>query len=670
MGKSLTRRILESHAVEGEWIPGDTLAVRVHQVLTHDLLGPLVFLQFAALGLPRFKVELAATYADHSVFQTDSRMTRDHHFIRTASRKFGAYYSRPGAGICHQVHLERFAVPGKVLLGSDSHTPTAGGLGMIAIGAGGLDVTAALAGGPYRLAVPRVTSVRLTGALRPWVTAKDVILELIRRTTVKGGVGHIFEFTGPGIRHLTVPERATLTNMSAEFGATTAIFPSDEATLDYLRRAGRESAWTPLEADPDAEYDGRIEIDLTQVEPLVACPSMPDRVVPARELRGLKVDQVIVGSCTNGSYVDILQVAQILDGRAVHPDVELVINPSSKQSAELLAREGWTARLMATGANLSESTCGPCIGLAHIPAQGSVSLRTFNRNFRGRSGLKDDRVYLSSPVVAAIAAVTGEIQDPEDWAAAEARRGEAPVAPGVHLPERFNLSSHDIVPPASEDEARAITLPITDDMVALPPLDPLPEHVSARVVGVFGDDITTDDISPASSEALAAMTNLPLAAGFTFAGLDPGFIERAKAAGVGVIVAGRNYGQGSSRENSAIAPRYLGVRVVIARSFARIHRANLINWGILPFMLAEEEETARETTGRDPALGDVIEFSDVRGWLIRSGPAPRGGRSPVYLARNARQESAIQVQHDLSKRELYMVLSGGLFSSLKADPAA
>ncbi|MGH2376492.1 MAG: aconitate hydratase [bacterium] len=659
MGRSLTRKVLESHTAEGTWIPGETLAVRVQQVLTHDLLGPLVFLQFAALGLSRFKVELAATYADHSVFQVDPRMMRDHQFIRIASRKFGAYYSRPGAGICHQVHLERFAAPGKVLLGSDSHTPTAGGIGMIAIGAGGLDVTAALAGGPFRLPVPLVTAVHLTGRLSPWVTTKDVILELLRRLTVKGGVGKVFEFIGPGVRTLTVPERATLTNMSAELGATTAIFPSDEVTRDYLRRAGREAAWQPVHADPDADYDDRLEVDLAAIEPLVATPSMPDRVVPARDLDGVKVDQVMVGSCTNGSYVDILQVARILEGRAVHPDVELVINPSSKQSIELLSAEGWASRLMAAGANLSEATCGPCIGLAHIPAEGSVSLRTFNRNFLGRSGARQDRVYLASPVVAAIAAVTGEITDPRDWAAREASRGVAVSVPDVMLPDRFNLASHDIIPPASEDEARAIDLPITDDMVALPPLDPLPETLSARVVGVFGDDITTDDISPASGEALAAMTNLPLAAGFTFARLDPGFVERAKAAGIGVIVGGSNYGQGSSRENSAIAPRYLGVRAVIARSFARIHRANLINWGILPLVRAEDAHTLD--------LDDLIEFSNLREWLIRTGSVPPGGRSPVFRARAAAKGDGVDVQHDLNRRELFMVLSGGLFPSLRNE---
>ncbi len=670
MGKSLTRKILELHLVEGEWVPGDTLAIRVGQVLTHDALGTLVFLQFAAIGLPRIKTELAVTYADHNVFQVDSRMSRDHQFIRAASRKFGAYYSRPGAGICHQVHLERFAVPGKVLLGSDSHTPTAGGLGMFAIGAGGLDVTAALAGSPYRVLVPKVTAVRLTEALQPWVTAKDVILELLRRLTVKGGVGRVLEFIGPGVRTLTVPERATITNMTAELGATTAIFPSDEVTLDYLRRAGREAAWHSLAPDPDADYDERIELDLSQVEPLVACPSSPDRVVPARELDGLKVDQVLVGTCTNGSYVDILQVAKVLDGRAVHPNVELTINPSSKQSMELLAKEGWIARLMASGANLSESTCGPCIGLTHVPASGSVSLRAFNRNYSGRSGSRQDRVYLSSPVVAAVAAVTGEIRDPRDWAESETRHGVAVGAPTVSLPERFYLSANDILSPLSEDEAKSVDLPISADMTALPPFEPLPEALSAWVVGVFGDDITTDDIVPATSEALAVMTNLPLMAKLTFASLDPGFPERAKAAAVGVIVAGSNYGQGSSRENAALAPRFLGVRVVLARSFARIHRANLINWGILPFILAVDAQSGASGASLPLGLNDEIVFPSLKAWLIQSGPAPRGSQSPLYRAWNGTKRTDVPLQHDLSHRELFMVLSGGLFPSLKERPAA
>ncbi len=661
MGRSLTRKILEAHQVEGDWTPGDTLAVKVDQVLTHDALGALVFLQFAAIGLPRIKIPLAVTYADHNVFQVDGRMSRDHQFIRVAARKFGSYYSRPGAGICHQVHLERFAAPGLVLLGSDSHTPTAGGLGMIAIGAGGLDVTAALAGSPYRVPVPRVTAVHLTGHLPPWVTAKDVILELLRRHTVKGGVGRIFEFTGPGVLTLTVPERATITNMTAELGATTAIFPSDELTRDYLRRAGREAVWQPLAPDLDADYDERIELDLSQLEPLVACPSSPDRVVPARELDGLKVNQVLVGTCTNGSYVDILQVAMVLDGRIVHSDVELTINPSSRQSMELLAEEGWIAKLLASGANLSESTCGPCIGLTHVPAPGSVSLRTFNRNYSGRSGSAQDRVYLASPVVAAVAAVCGILRDPRAWAGEVHRSGTPAPVPIVRLPERFKQRPGDILPPLSEDEASAVSLPISAEMVAMPPLDPLPETLSARVVGVFGDDITTDDIVPATSEALAVMTELPTMAKLTFVRLDPKFYTRALAASVGVIVAGQNYGQGSSRENAALAPRHLGVRAVLARSFARIHRANLINWGILPFILTDGQEGAAPTLTCD----DVLEFPDLKRWLIQTGPAPRDGPSPLFHVKNLTRGTMVAVQHDLSQRELFTVLAGGFFPSLR-----
>jgi aconitate hydratase len=630
-------------------------------VLTHDALGTLVFLQFAALGIPRIKVDLAVTYADHNVFQVDNRMTRDHRFIGVAARKFGAYYSRPGAGICHQVHLERFAAPGKVLLGSDSHTPTAGGLGMVAIGAGGLDVTAALAGGPYRIPVPVMTGVHLTGQLPQWVTAKDVILELLRRLTVKGGRGRIFEFTGPGVCTLTTPERATITNMTAELGATTAIFPSDEVTLDYLRRAGREAVWQPIGPDPDADYDERLELDLSGVEPLVACPGSPDRVVPARALDGLKVHQVLVGTCTNGSYVDILQVAKILDGRAVHPDVEVIINPSSKQSVELLAEDGWLAKLLASGANLSEATCGPCIGLTHVPAPGSISLRTFNRNYSGRSGAQSDQVYLASPVVAAVAAACGVLRDPRDWALEEATRGATVPVPSVQLPERLNRSSPDILPPFSAAEAASVDLPIGEDMVALPRLDPLPETLVGQVVGVFGDDITTDDIVPFTSEASALMTNLPAMAEFTFARLDPGFAERAKAAGIGVIVAGQNYGQGSSRENAALTPRHLGVRAVVAQSFARIHRTNLINWGILPLILIQDRPGGAVSLRRD----DRVEFAQLKAWLLRSGPAPVGGRSPVFSAMNLTGKAEFLVQHDLSQRELVTILAGGLFLSLR-----
>jgi len=662
VGKSLTQKIFESHLLEGAWAPGETLALKVDQVLTHDALGTLVFLQFAALGIPRIKVDLAVTYADHHVFQVDSRMTRNHHFIGIAARKFGAYYSRPGAGICHQVHLERFAVPGKMLLGSDSHTPTAGGLGMVAVGAGGLDVTAALAGGPYRIQVPVVTEVQLTGHLSAWVTAKDVILELLRRLTVKGGRGRIFEFTGPGVHTLTAVERATITNMTAELGATTGIFPSDEVTRDYLKRAGRETAWQPMSPDPEADYDEHLRLDLSGVEPLVACPGSPDRVVPARALDGLKVHQVLVGTCTNGSYADILQVAQILDGRTVHPDVEVIINPSSKQSVELLAEEGWVTKLLASGANLSEATCGPCIGLTHVPAPGSISLRAFNRNYSGRSGTLSDQVYLVSPVVAAVAGVAGVLRDPRDWAVAEATRGATVTAPRVRLPDRLNRTTPDILPPLSPADAASVELPISEDMMALPRLDPLPESLIGYVVGVFGDDITTDDIVPFTGEASALMTNLPAMAEFTFARLDPGFAKRAKAVGIGVIVAGQNYGQGSSRENAALTPRHLGVRVVLAQSFARIHRANLINWGILPFILILDRPEGAAMLRRD----DRVEFAELKAWLLRTGPAPTGGRSPVFTATNLTAKAEFSVQHDLSQRELLTVIAGGLFPSLQA----
>lgn len=656
VGWNLTRQILESRRVEGEWAPGETLAVRVDQVLTHDALGALVFLQFAALGLPRVRVPLAVAYADHNVFQVDPLMTRDHRFIRTAARKFGAYYSPPGAGICHQVHLERFAAPGGILLGSDSHTPTAGGLGMVAVGAGGLDVTLALAGGAYRLPVPRVTGVRLYGRLQPWVTAKDVILALLARLSVKGGRGRIFEFTGPGVAGLTVPERATIANMCTELGAISGIFPSDGQTRAYLEAMGRVDAWRPLEPEPGAHYDDVIELDLDAVEPLAACPGMPDRVRPVREIAGIPVDQVLVGSCTNGSYSDVRQVADVLAGRRVHPDVEFVINPASRSAVRWLAREGRLEALLAAGVNLSEATCGPCIGLVHVPRPGGISLRTFNRNFPGRSGLAGDQVYLVSPLVAAVAGLAGHLVDPRDWAAQQAAAGSPAQAPAVVIPSTRDAGADDVIPPAPEAEAGAVELAVTEDMQALPPLDPLPAGLTAAVVGVFGDDITTDDIAPASSEALALMTNVPAMARFTFGRVDPGFVQRAGQAGAGVIVAGHNYGQGSSRENAAMAVRQLGVRVILARSFARIHRANLVNWGILPLIFRPDQPEAAL-----PALGDRLEFPSLRDWLLEAGPG-----TPFQI-RNLTRSGVVVVHHDLSRRELHTVLAGGLFPRLRDE---
>jgi aconitate hydratase len=652
----MTHQILHSRLTDGDLAPGGSMAVKVDQVLTHDALGGLVFLQFAAMGIKRVQTEVAVAYADHNVFQVDPRMMRDHRLIRKAAAKFGAYYSRPGSGICHQVHLERFAAPGKLLLGSDSHTPTAGGVGMFAAGAGGLDVTMALAGTPWRAQAPRVVGVRLTGALRPWVTAKDVILELLWRLSVKGGVGRVFEFFGPGIAGLSVPQRATISNMCTELGATTGIFPSDDVTRDFLERAGRVEDFQPLEAGAEESYSEIIEVDLDSVEPLVACPSMPDKVVPARALSDIHVDQVLVGSCTNGSYTDLRQVAEVMTGRSVAPGVDLVINPSSRQALELLARDGSLGPLSAAGAILSEATCGPCIGQVHLPAPGAVSVRAFNRNFSGRSGLKGDRVYLASPLVAAVAAITGHLGDPAEWA----KRQSPPVeAPEAMMPECFEFSDNDIIAPVSEGEADAIELSITAEMKALPDLEPLPESVTVRVAGVFGDDITTDDISPASPEALASMTELPEMASYTFAGLDEEFVSRCAAIEAAAIVAGDNYGQGSSRENSATAPRHLGVRVVLARSFARIHRTNLVNWGVVPLLL----ESGRAD------LGDEIELDGIKSQLISLGAPASGERTPPLQLKNLTTDETIVVRHDLSRRDLLVVLSGGLLPFATNDRA-
>lgn len=649
--RNLTSKIVEPRIAEGEWSAGKPCAVDVHQALTHDALGGLVFLQFAALGIARVRTELAVAYADHNVFGVDFRMTRDHQFIKAAARKFGAYFSKPGTGICHQVHLERFAAPGKILIGSDSHTPTAGGVGMVGVGAGGLDVTMAMAGSPWRLTVPKVVAVNLTGRLREWASAKDVILEMLRRLSVKGGVGKLFEFTGPGVHSLTVPERAIITNMCTELGATSGLFPSDEVTFDYLQRVGRGNDWVPLAADEGADYDEAMDLDLGQIEPLVACPSMPDKVVSVRDLDGVAVDQVLVGSCTNGSYVDLRQVAEIVSGRSVHPDVELVINPSSQHSLKLLADDDLVGPLVAAGASLSEATCGPCIGLTHQPAPGMVSLRTFNRNFAGRSGLKEDAVYLCSPYVAAVAAVTGCLRDPRDWSASEG----GVDAPVVTLPKDFGLSDSQILPPASEKEALNIALPIAADMKGVPDLEPLPEDFSLTVAGVFGDDVTTDDIAPASSEALATMTNLTIMSSFTFTRIDEDFVQRATEAGSSIVVAGHNYGQGSSRENAALAPRHLGVRVVLAYSFARIHRLNLINWGVVPLLLNPDADASALE------VGENIHLIGFKQWLIKTGSVALGEISSAFTAKRSTGGS-IELRHDFSKRELLLVLAGGLLS--------
>ena len=604
MGQTLTEQILEDHLVDGELETGTEIGIEIDQVLAQDTTGTLVWLQFEALELDEVQTELAAQYCDHQTYQFDFKNTDDHRFLRSAAGTFGAHFSRPGNGICHQVHKENFAAPGKTLLGADSHTPTPGGMGQLAIGTGGIDVAVAMGGGPYYLEMPEVVEVYLTGELPDWATAKDVILEMLRRLSVKGGVGKVFEYTGPGVETLTVPERTTITNMGTELGATSSIFPTDEETEDFLARLGREDEYVELTPDDDAEYDDRIEIDLSELEPLIAEPSMPDKVVPVREAAGTPVEQVMIGSCTNGAYEDILPAAKMLEGRRVDPTTELIIAPASKQASEMLAREGWVAELMAAGVNFSEATCGACIGIGHVPASESVSLRTFNRNFEGRSGIEDDNVYLCSPEVATAAAIAGEIVDPRDLA--EELDMEAP---GLEMPDEYTGSKVDLITPDDAPDDGLIKGPNIGDV---PLKDPLGDELGGPVLLRMGDDITTDHIIPATSDILKFRSNIPVLSEFTLSRIDDTFAERAREADGGVLVAGENYGQGSSREHAALCPMYLGVKAVLAQSFARIHRANLFNFGLAPLQIDEE-------TYEQIEQGDEIEIVDEVGEAIASG---------------------------------------------------
>ena len=634
MGLSLTQKIIREHLAGGDpSTPGAEIGIRIDQVITPDATGVLCYLQFESMGLERVRVKRAVAYADHVVYHFDAKNAADHRYLQTAAHKYGSWFSLPGNGICHQVHQERFAVPGDTLLGSDSHTPTGGGLGMLAIGAGGLDVTVALGGGPYWLPMPEVVNVRLEGRLPEWVTAKDIILEMARRVTVKGGIGKIFEYTGPGAESLSPYERCTITNMGTEIGATTSVFASDEKTKDYLARLGRPEDFRAIAPDDDAEYDDEMTIDLSTLEPLVALPSMPDKVVPVREVAGTKIDQVIVGSCTNGGYEDLLAVAQILDGRTVNPDTNFVIAPSSKQALEMIAREGLLPGILASGANLSESTCGACIGVGHVPAPGQKSLRSFNRNFPARSGIKGDQVYLASPEVCTIAAIAGELVDPRDW------NGEAPTKT---LPDKFLGTRAGLIPPADDPGGAAIARAehITDIPLAAPPAD----SMSGEALIVTGDDITTDDIVPATAEMLSNWANIDAVASFIFKRLDPEFPTRAMQKGGGWIVGGANYGQGSSREHAAMGPMYMGVKGVIAKSFARIHKANLVNFGLLPLTFA------------DPAVydtiaeGDVLAAEDVHAGIDR-------GR---FTMRNETKGTSFEVEIDLTERERTILKAGGV----------
>jgi aconitate hydratase len=634
MGLSLTQKIIREHLAGGDpSTPGNEIGIRIDQVITPDATGVLCYLQFESMGLERVRVKRAVAYADHVVYHFDAKNAADHRYLQTAAHKYGSWFSLPGNGICHQVHQERFAVPGDTLLGSDSHSPTAGGLGMLAIGAGGLDVTVALGGGPYWLPMPQVVNVRLEGRLPEWVTAKDLVLEMARRITVKGGIGKIFEYTGPGAATLSPYERCTVTNMGTEIGATTSVFASDDRTRDYLTRLGRPGDFRAIGPDDDATYDDEMMIDLSSLEPLVALPSMPDKVVPVREVAGTRIDQVIVGSCTNGGYEDLLAVAKILEGRTVNPHTNFVIAPSSKQALEMIAREGLLPGILASGANLSESTCGACIGVGHVPAPGQNSLRSFNRNFPARSGLKGDQVYLASPEVCAVAAIAGELVDPRDWDGA---------APSKTLPEKFVGTRAGLIPPAEDPGAAAIAR--ADHITDIPLADPPADSMSGEVLIVTGDDITTDDIVPATAEMLSNWANIDAVASFVFKRLDPEFPTRAMEKGGGWIVGGSNYGQGSSREHAAMGPMYMGIKGVIAKSFARIHKANLVNFGLLPLTFA------------DPSVYDAIEQGDV----LVAEDVHAGIDRGRFAVRNETKGASFDVEIELTERERTLLRAGGV----------
>ncbi len=644
MGMNLTHKIIADHLVEGRMIPGQEIAIRIDQTLTQDATGTMAYLQFEAMGIPRVKTKLSVSYVDHNMLQTGFENADDHRFLQTFAARYGIYFSRPGNGICHQVHLERFSVPGQTLLGSDSHTPTSGGAGMLAIGAGGLDVAVAMGGGPFYLTMPKVVGVHLKGRLQPWVAAKDIILEMLRRLTVKGGVGRIFEYYGEGIQDLDVPARSTITNMGAELGATTSIFPSDERTREYLRAQGREHAWRALGPDPDAGYDEHIEIDLNALEPLIALPSSPDNVVPVSQVEGTPVAQVCVGSCTNSSYPDLMKVATALRDKTVHPNVSLTLTPGSKQVYTMIATNGALADFIRAGARVLESACGPCIGMGQAPATDAVSIRTFNRNFPGRSGTPNDKVYLTSPEVAAAAAITGVITDP--------RKLGAPVQVGI--PERYIIDDNMIIPPS--DQPESVEILRGPNIKPVPLGTPPAEDVRGEVLLKLGDNITTDHIMPAGAKVLPLRSNIPAISEYVFVRLDPTFPERAKAKGGGIVVGGANYGQGSSREHAALAPMYLGLRAVIAKSFARIHWSNLINFGILPLVFANEADY------EGIAQGDLLEIVGVRAALA-SGAA-------TLTVHNLSQGTEFQVRHNLTPRQAQILLDGGLLNHIKRSAVA
>ncbi|MEM3501593.1 MAG: aconitate hydratase [Candidatus Bathyarchaeia archaeon] len=636
MGKCAAQKIMEEHLVEGRLEPGEEVALKIDQTLTQDATGTLTFIEFEALSIPRVKTELSVSYVDHNLLQTDNKNMDDHLYLQTAAKKFGVYFSKPGNGISHQVHLERFASPGKTLLGADSHTPTAGGCGMLAIGAGGLDVAMAMAGAPFYMVTPKIMGVKLTGRLRPWVSAKDVILEILRRHTVKGGVGKIIEYYGPSVETLQVPERATIANMGAELGATTTVFPSDHKTRRFLESQGRGDVWREIKPDPDAAYDERDELDLSDLEPLIACPSSPDNVMKVRDVEGVKVAQVIVGSCGNSSFRDLMLIAKTLQGRRVHEDVSLEVNPGSRQVLENIAYNGGLQALISSGVRLHQPGCLGCIGLGQAPATGIVTVRTFPRNFPGRSGTKNDRVYLCSPEVAVATAIYGEITDPR-------RLGEYPE---IQEPEKYIINDSMIIPPSRDGEVEIFRGP---NIKPFPTLQPLEREISGKILLKLADNITTDHILPAGSRILPLRSNIPAISEYTFEAVDPTFVKRVREAGGGIIVAGENYGQGSSREHAALACRYLGVKVKIAKSFARIHRSNLINFGVLPLTLKNPDDYERL------GLGEEVKIRNVTEQLSRP--------SEDIVVDTVR--GRIKCSNTFTMREREILLSGGLINYVK-----
>ncbi len=637
MGLTLAQKILKNHLVSGEMIAGQEIGIKIDQTLTQDATGTMAYLEFEAMGVPRVKTEKSVAYIDHNTLQSGFENADDHRFIGSVCKKHGIYFSRPGNGICHQVHLERFGIPGKTLIGSDSHTPTGGGIGMIAIGAGGMDVAVAMGGGTYYITCPKIVKVNLTGKLQPWVAAKDVILEVLRRLSVKGGVGKIIEYCGEGVKTLSVPERATITNMGAELGATTSIFPSDEITREFLRAQKREQDFVPLSADADAIYDEVVEINLSELVPLAACPHSPDNVKSVAEIGEMKIDQVCIGSCTNSSLLDMLKVAHILKGKTVHPDVSLSIAPGSKQVLNMLAACGALSDMIDAGARILESACGPCIGMGQSPNSGGISLRTFNRNFEGRSGTKDGQIYLVSPELAAASALTGVLTDPRTL-------GEMP---SFELPEYFTINDNMVVAPIEEEHMDTVEVLRGPNIKPFPVSEAMSDEITAKCSLKVGDNITTDHIMPAGAKILPLRSNIPEISKYCFAVCDEKFHDRALELGKSIIIGGSNYGQGSSREHAALAPLYLGVKAVVVKSFARIHMANLINAGIIPMTFADEADYDK-----------IDQMDELR---MNNLKAVIGSENELTVT-NVTKGFDFKVKIDLSVRQREMLIAGGLLN--------